>query len=78
MNPATILLIMQAISAAIAAAPKVVEVAKAAKDFITSLFTANLITKEQQDALHAFVDNQGQLALAGIPPIHWTVEADPV
>ncbi len=77
MNPQTIALIMQGLQAAMSAAPQIVEVADAAKTFITSLFTSEQITKAQQDALHAWVDNQAALAAAGIPPAHWAVEPDP-
>ncbi len=77
MNPATITLIIQGIEAAIAAAPGVVEVAQKAKDFISSLFTANLITKDVQDALHAHVDAVSKMAEAGVIPNHWQVQPDP-
>jgi hypothetical protein len=77
MNPATILLIIQGVQAAIAAAPQVVEVAQKGKDFITSLFTAGLISKDQQDKIHAHVDAVCAAALAGQELPEWTVEADP-
>lgn len=78
LNPATIALIIQGIQAAIAAAPQVEALALKAKEFISELFGAGLITKETQDALHAHVDAVCAAALAGTPPPAWTVEADPV
>ena len=77
MNSATLLLIIQAVQAAIAAAPQVADVAVKAKDFIASLFGAGLITKEQQDRIHAHVDAICAAALAGQELPEWTVEADP-
>ncbi len=77
MNPAAILLILQAIEAAIGAAPKVIEIATKAKEFITSLFTAGAITKEQQDAMHLTVDAKMALAQAGVIDPAWLVEPDP-
>lgn len=74
---ANIALILQGIQAAIALAPRVAEIAKAGKDMIDALFTAKVITKEQQDALHRFVDNQSELAALGIVPPSWQVEPDP-
>lgn len=78
MNPAVLALILQGIQAAIAAAPQVIDIVTKGKDFITALFTANLITKAQQDALHAHVDSMSALAMAGIVPDSWKVEPDPV
>lgn len=77
MNPAAILLFIQGLQALIAAAPKVAEIIGKAKDLITAMFTATLITKEQQDALHLHVDSLAALAAAGIILPHWQVEADP-
>lgn len=77
MTPATLLLIVQGIQAAISAAPSVVDIAIRAKDFIASLFRAGLITKERQDAVHAHVDAYQAALLSGQEPPHWQVEADP-
>jgi hypothetical protein len=77
MTPATILLLIQGIQAAIAAAPQAIAVAQKAKDLVSALFTANAITKEQQDALHAHIDGLALLSAQGIIPPHWKVEADP-
>jgi predicted RNA-binding protein associated with RNAse of E/G family len=77
MNPAMLLLIIQGVQAAIAAAPQVVDLVVKAKDFIASLFSAGLITKEQQDRIHAHVDAVCAAALAGQELPEWTVEPDP-
>lgn len=77
MTPATILLIVQGIQAAISAAPAAVEIVAKAKEFISALFSANAITKAQQDALHAHIDSLQALALAGVVPSHWQVQPDP-
>lgn len=70
-------LLVQAITAALAAAPRVIEVATKAKEFVTGLFTAKAITKAEQDAVHAHVDSICGLAEVGALPGHWKVEADP-
>ncbi len=77
LNPATILLILQAFEAAINAAPKVAELVIKAKDFITNLFSAGLISKEVQDAMHLRVDSRAAMALAGIIEEGWSVDPDP-
>jgi hypothetical protein len=76
MPPATLLLIIQGIEAAIEAAPKVVEVVSKSKDLVTALFTAKLIPKETQDAIHLHIDARAALVAQGITPLHWTVEPD--
>ncbi len=78
MSPDTILLIIKAIQAAIAAAPQVEAIAIKAKEFITSLFTAQVITAAQQDAIHAHIDSLAAAAAANQPPPEFLVEADPV
>lgn len=70
-------IILQGILAAIQAAPQIAAVVEAAKNLITSLFTAKVITAEQQKALHDYVDAHAALAAQGIVPEWWTVEADP-
>ncbi len=77
MNSAAILLILQAIEAAIAAAPKVIEIVVKAKEFITTLFTAGAISKEVQDAMHLSVDSKAALAQAGVVDPAWRVDPDP-
>jgi hypothetical protein len=75
---AAIPLIIQGVQLAIAAAPQVEAIAKSAKDFFSSLFSAGLISKATQDALHAHVDACQAAALSGTVPPEFTVEADPV
>jgi hypothetical protein len=77
MNTETIQLIIQGIEAAISAAPQFEEVVTKAKEFISSLTSAGLITKAVQDALHARVDIVCAAALAGDVPPEFTVEPDP-
>lgn len=74
MNAAVIL---QGIIAALTAAPKVAELAIEAKKFIEALFTNQVITAEQQNAMKAEVDAIVALSQAGIVPSHWQVEPDP-
>jgi len=74
MNP---LLIIQSIELVLAAAPKVAALAVDAKNWIAALFSHGVITKEQQDDIHAHVDAICAAALAGTPPPQWTAEADP-
>lgn len=69
--------IIQGILAAVAAAPQVEAVIAGAKALISALFEAKLITAEQQNALHGYVDTHAKLASVGITPPAWTVEADP-
>jgi len=69
--------ILAGIQAALTAAPAVVEIIKSAKDLITSLFTAKLITQDQQNALHAYIDAHAAMVAAGLTPPAWTVEPDP-
>jgi hypothetical protein len=72
-----ILLIIQGIEAALAAAPGAIEVAMKAKALIEALFTAKAITKAQQDALFARVDSYCQMFAAGIVPDGWEVRPNP-
>jgi hypothetical protein len=69
--------ILAGIQAAISAAPGVLNIVEKGKALIASLFGAGVITKDQQDALHAHVDSMAALAATGIIPDHWKVEADP-
>lgn len=69
--------VISAIQLVIAAAPKVEALYVKAKDFISAMFGAGIITVEQQDALHKHVDALQAAALAGTPPPSWTVESDP-
>ena len=58
------------------AAPTVVEVAKKAKALITNLFSAKLIDKDTQNALHAHIDAVCSAAKAGQLGPEWEVEPD--
>lgn len=73
-----IALIIQAIQAAIVAAPKVAEIVKAGKDMIAALFIAGKISKAQQDALMLWADGVTAMANAGIVPPGWEVRPNPV
>lgn len=68
--------IIQAILAGLAAAPKAVELANAAKAYFQAMFNAGLITKATQDACNARVDAEVAL-FATVPPSHWQVQPDP-
>lgn len=72
-----ILFIIQLIQAGLAVAPQIGEAAIKAKNFISALFGAGLITAEQQGAIHAHVDKIVVALKAGEVPPHWQVEADP-
>ena len=74
MNP---LIILQLIQAVLVAAPQAVELVAKAKDLITALFTAKVITKAQQDAMHLHIDALAALNAAGIIPPAWQVDPDP-
>jgi hypothetical protein len=62
---------------AIAAAPTVIAIVEKAREFISAMFGAGLISIEQQNALHTFVGECQAAALNGQPPPHWVVEPDP-
>jgi len=74
--PAAVLLALQGIAALISAAPQIESIVTSAKNLIDAMFTAKLITADQQNALKARVDADCALALAGLP-VHWQVEPDP-
>ena len=79
MNPAAIALIIKYVQLAIAAAPVIEDAVKNAKDFITNLFLATVITVDQQNAIHAHIDAVAALFQTGRDlPAHWTVQPDPV
>ena len=77
MNPLTILQLVQ-VALAVAKSDQVAALAQSAKQFITALFTAGAISKEEQDATMAYVDAAVGLVKAGIIPPHWQVQPDPV
>lgn len=69
--------IIAAIEAAIAAAPKVIAAAAAARDFVAGLFGAGAIDKATQDALFNHIEGLAKAVLTGGPSPAWTVEKDP-
>lgn len=75
--PPLVFTMLAAIQAAIQAAPQVKELVIKGKDFIASLFTAKLITKEQQNQLFKRVDEISEAFKNGKQPPHWDVEPDP-
>lgn len=77
MDTAAVLLIVQAIQAAIAAAPQVVSLVESSKAYIDALFSAGLISEEVQNKIRSHVDAISAAALAGTELPEWTVEADP-
>ncbi len=77
MDPVTIGLIISAIQAAIVSAPKALEIVAKGKELIAALFSAEVITKAQQDAIFAELDAISGLVREGIVPLHWQVEDDP-
>lgn len=72
------LAIMAAIQGAITIAPDVIEAAMAARQFVAALFTAKVLTAEEQNALFANITTLCTARLKGELPSHWKVEADPV
>ena len=68
--------IIEAVLAAVSAAPKVETLAVSAKEFITQMFKAGLINKATQDATFAFMESVRALSEAGITPPSWKVVPD--
>lgn len=66
-------LIINGIALAVKEAPQVVAIVKAGKDFITSLFTNNVISKETQDRVHAHLDALADSVDSGIVPPEFVV-----
>lgn len=78
MNTAAVLAIIKYVQLAIAAAPDIEKAVVDAKNFITQLFQAKLITADQQNAIHSHIDAIALLFKAGQElPEHWRVEPDP-
>ena len=75
--PPAVILIVQGIQAAIAAAPEIEDIIAKGKALITSLFSGGVITKAQQDLAHMQVDQIAAAWNASLPPVSWTVEPDP-
>ncbi len=77
MSPAILALIVQGLQAAIEAAPQIASVVAKAKDLISELFAAGVITAQQQADVHQHVDATCAAALAGRPSPAWQVQPDP-
>ena len=70
-------LVLSGIQAALAASPAVANLVIQAKDWITALFSAGVITRAQQDALHGVCDAHQAAVLAGQRPDALVVDPDP-
>lgn len=75
--PPVAIIVLNGLTAALTAAPAVTALVEKAKEFFTAMTSEGLITKEQQDALHARVDSIVDAALNNQLPPHWLVEPDP-
>lgn len=76
MSPA-VLMWMNALPGLIAAAPDVIAFAGKVKQWISDMFTSNLITAEAQNQLNDRVTEICRAALNGEVPSSWQVEPDP-
>lgn len=72
-----ITLIIQAIEAAIAAAPQIEKAVASAKTWVTGLFESGAIDVVTQNKIHSHIDGIQAAVVAGTVPPAWTVEADP-
>lgn len=70
-------LIVSLLQGLISNAPQIYKAAADAVAFVEALFSAKLITADQQNALHDHVDAIILARLKGEPPPHWQVEPDP-
>lgn len=79
MNQTTAIIsqILQLVTAAAGLGPAFSVIVTSAKAMIDALFTAKLITVEQQNATKAMIDSIEAMVNAGIIPDHWQVEPDP-
>lgn len=72
--PAILALLIQWLPVVIKAAPVAEAVYTDFKNAVTNLFGAGLITKEQQDAAHAWADAHQAAVLAKVVPPEFVVE----
>lgn len=72
----TFALIVAGITAALNSAPAVTQLVLQTKDYITALFTAGVITAEQQNRLHAHCDAHMNATLRGEKPPELVVDPD--
>ena len=75
--PPLIPIVIAGIEAAIQAAPGIIDVVEKGKALIASLFGAGIISADQQNTLHAHIDQHAADVAAGKEPVSWTVEPDP-
>lgn len=75
--PALVMTALSVFEALIGAFPQATKVVQEAKDFFTGLFSAGVITKEQQDALHSRLDKVADDYLNGRIPHSLIVVPDP-
>jgi hypothetical protein len=75
--PPFIFMILGGLQTAIQEFPQIIALVTKAKEFIAGLTGAKLITKAQQDALHARIDAISEAAQRGEIPPAWQVEPDP-
>ena len=68
---------MSAIQGAIAIAPDVIEAAAAARQFIAALFSAKVLTADEQNTLFGRITELCAARIRGELPPHWKVEPDP-
>lgn len=73
-----IALILSALQGAITSAPAVVDLVTKGKDLISALFTAKIITVEQQNAAHSYVDAIASMVDSGLVPPGLQVQPDPI
>lgn len=69
--PPAIVLAIEGIQAAIKAAPQVIALVEAGKNFVTELFESGLIDKATQDAQHKEMDDLMNAWNAGDVPAAW-------
>lgn len=69
--------ILQGIQVAINAAPQAIALVGDFKQLFSGMFTKNMITIGQQNAIHAFLDSLVAMSQAGITPPAWQVQPDP-
>lgn len=72
----TFALIVAGITAALNAAPAVTQLVEQTKGYISALFTAGVITAEQQNQLHAHCDAHMHATLRGEKPPELVVDPD--
>lgn len=68
---------MSAVQGLILIAPDVIRFSAKVKDWIADLFSAGVISVEQQNELYARVNEICRATLSGQLPDHWKVDPDP-